>query len=130
MHYLLIPAIVAITLALVFYTTGVWAEHKGKELKKWHVNLFWIGLLFDATGTTLMSIMARGGEDIPNQLITLVHGTSGVIAILLMGIHAVWATSVMKGKNQSKKLTFHRFSVVVWAIWLIPYIAGMVMGML
>jgi uncharacterized repeat protein (TIGR03987 family) len=130
MHNLLIPAIVAITLALVFYSTGVWAEHKGKELKQWHVNLFWIGLAFDTIGTTLMSIMARGDAESTNQMITLVHGTSGAIAILLMAIHAVWATSVIRGKNQKKKLAFHKFSVVVWAIWLIPYIAGMVMGMI
>jgi uncharacterized repeat protein (TIGR03987 family) len=130
MESLLIPAIVAITLALVFYTTGVWAEHTGQELKKWHTGMFWVGLLFDTTGTTLMSIMAQGGTASSNQLITLVHGTSGGVAILLMAVHAVWATSVLKGNNRSKKQGFHKFSVVVWSIWLIPFIAGMIMGMI
>ena len=30
----LITAIVTITLALVFYTIGVWSEHRSKQLKK------------------------------------------------------------------------------------------------
>ena len=25
--------------------------------------------------------------------------------------------------------TFHRFSIVVWGIWLIPFVIGMIMGM-
>lgn len=30
----LIAAIITITLALVFYTIGVWSEHRSKQLKK------------------------------------------------------------------------------------------------
>jgi len=126
----LILAITAITLALVFYTLGVWAERRSKTIKLWHIIAFWIGLVFDTTGTLFMRMIAQSGTATSNQLIMSVHGATGVIAIALMIIHALWATVVLLGADEKKKETFHRFSIVVWAIWLIPYLAGMLMGML
>lgn len=126
----LILAITAITLALLFYTIGVWSERRSKTLKPWHLFAFWIGLLFDTTGTLTMSIIARSGTATPDQLISAIHGISGGLAIGLMIIHALWATVVLIGKNPQKKETFHRFSIVVWSVWLVPYVAGMLMGML
>ena len=32
-------------------------------------------------------------------------------------------------KNEESLLTFHRFSIFVWIVWLIPNILGMMMGM-
>lgn len=125
----LILAVTAITLALIFYTIGVWAERRSNTLRPWHVITFWIGLLFDTTGTLTMSVIAQSSAAAPSRLISAIHGISGGLAIALMIIHALWATIVLLGKDQKKKATFHRFSIVVWSIWLIPYLAGMVMGM-
>lgn len=119
----LIMAIVTITLALIFYTIGVFSERKSGTLNKFHVIIFWIGLLFDTTGTTIMSRIANGGS-----LLSL-HGITGALAIVLMLFHAVWATIVFT-KNDTKKLhNFHKFSIIVWLIWLIPYIIGLIIGM-
>ncbi len=126
----LILAIVAITLALIFYTIGVWAERRSKTLKPWHVAAFWTGLVFDAIGTLTMTVIANSGSTVTNEFAATIHGLSGVLAIALMIIHALWATIVLLKKDEKRKQTFHRFSVVVWAIWLVPYLAGMVMGML
>lgn len=107
-------AVVVITLALVFYTVGVWAERIAGRLKPWHLIFFWSGLVCDTVGTTMMMDYAGG-------LTPDVHGVTGVIAIVLMAIHAVWASIVLIRKNERLITTFHRFSVIVWAIWLIPY---------
>jgi uncharacterized repeat protein (TIGR03987 family) len=113
---------ILITLALVFYTIGVWAERLAGRLKAWHLIFFWGGLVFDTTGTAIMMEMAGGiGFDI--------HGVTGVLAILLMVIHAVWATVVLVRKDERAITTFHRFSVVVWAIWLVPYFTGFFVSM-
>lgn len=56
---MLIYAIISISLALVFYTIGVWSEKVQGQLKKWHLTIFWIGLIFDTIGTTLMSKIAK-----------------------------------------------------------------------
>jgi uncharacterized repeat protein (TIGR03987 family) len=121
---LLLYAILAISMALVFYTIGVWSEKIQGNLKTWHLIMFWIGFAFDTTGTTLMSKLANG-------VFTLnFHAVTGIAAIVLMLIHAVWATKVLIGNNKVEKRNFHRFSIIVWIIWLIPYISGAVFGMM
>ena len=120
---MLITAIITITLALVLYTIGVWGEKLQKMLKPWHVMIFWLGFVCDTTGTTLMSFMAKS----PNPF--NFHGITGGIAILLMLFHAVWATAVLIKKNDKMMRTFHKFSLIVWIIWLIPYLSGGIVGM-
>jgi TIGR03987 family protein len=120
---MLVYAIISITLALIFYTIGVWAERIQGQLKKWHLVIFWLGLIFDTTGTTLMSKIAAHG------FVLNFHGITGLLAILLMVFHAVWATIVIVKNNKEARANFHKFSIVVWIIWLIPYISGAIFGM-
>ncbi|WP_434290645.1 HsmA family protein [Clostridium botulinum] len=125
----LVFAIVTITLALAFYTAGVWSERKCNTLKKWHVITFWIGLVFDTTGTlTMEKIVKTGNTAISSNKLAL-HGITGELAIVLMLLHALWATWVLYKKDENKKVIFHKFSITVWVIWLIPYIIGMIIGM-
>lgn len=125
MSPLLTKAVTAITLALIFYTIGVWSEHKAKLLKPAHLVFFWLGLCMDTAGTMMMSKLADGA----GGGLTGVHGITGLIAIILMMIHAVWATAVLLRKDEDAALTFHRFSIIVWVIWLVPFVLGMIMGM-
>ena len=122
---LLIFAIIFITLALVFYTIGVFSERRAKTLKKWHVIVFWLGLICDMTGTGFMSEIASETTSSGNNL----HAITGVIAIVLMVIHASWATITYRSSDQVKKQNFHKFSLFVWLVWLIPYFVGMIIGM-
>ena len=52
------------------------------------------------------------------------HGLTGILAIALMLIHAIWAAVVLIKKNENMMSKFHKFSIVVWIIWLIPFISG------
>jgi uncharacterized repeat protein (TIGR03987 family) len=115
---------ILITLALVFYSTGVWSERFARYLKKWHVAAFWTGFAFDVSGTVAMS---RLSED-PFNLLKL-HTLTGQIALWLMLIHAIWATYVVIKGSESSLRQFHRYSLIVWIFWLIPYFGGMIMGM-
>ncbi len=116
-----IPMII-ISLALLFYSIGVWSERISTQLKTWHLVFFWLGLICDTWGTGLMIEMAGG-------LTFDIHGLTGLIAILLMLIHAIWATIVLIRKNELAINNFHKFSVVVWLIWLIPYLSPMAFAM-
>jgi uncharacterized repeat protein (TIGR03987 family) len=58
-----------------------------------------------------------------------VHGISGLVAIVLMLIHATWATIVLLRRDERWIVKFHRFSIAVWLIWLIPYFSPMVFAM-
>ena len=120
------PALAAIliTLALVFYSTGVWAERISRYLRGWHVFAFWTGFLFDVSGTFAMGKLS----DTPFNILDL-HTLTGQIAIWLMLVHAIWATIVVNKGIELHRKKFHTYSLVVWLIWLIPYFGGMIMGM-
>ncbi|EQK46925.1 MULTISPECIES: HsmA family protein [Paraclostridium] len=129
MSFKLIAAITAITLALVFYTIGVFSERKAKVLNKNHVITFYLGLICDTTGTFLMSQIAKSGVSGISETSAMIHGITGTIAILLMLFHAVWATWVLYKNDKEKQRVFHKFSIFVWCVWLIPYVIGAIIGM-
>ena len=76
----LMLASTAITLALVFYTVGVFGERRVGSLHVRHVVLFWCGLVCDSTGTAIMTAMARADS---GAAMPLVHAVTGVAAIVL-----------------------------------------------
>lgn len=122
--HFLIAAICVISSALVFYTIGVWGERLQKQLKAWHLVFFIAGLFADAVGTSLMEHIAK-----MTHLHDEIHSVTGMIAILLMLVHAMWALwTYFKGSARAKA-HFNRFSIIVWCIWLIPYCIGIYMGM-
>ena len=116
-------AVIVINLALLFYSIGVWSERLQGRLKIWHTAFFWLGLVCDTWGTGMMFDYV-GGMSFD------VHGISGLLAIILMFIHAIWATLVLVRKDEAMILSFHKFSIFVWLVWLIPYFSPMVVGML
>lgn len=115
-------ASVLMAAALISYTIGVWGERVVGRLKWWNFAFFVLGLIFDTIGTGMMFDYAGG-------LTFDVHGISGLLAIVLMAIHAAWALVVLLRGDERAKRTFHRFSIVVWCIWLIPYLSPMVIAM-
>lgn len=120
----LISAIVIISLALCFYSVGVWGERIQKGLKLWHVVAFTLGITADLVGTSLMEHIAHITHETDR-----LHSITGLLAVILMLIHAVWAVFTYYRGSQRAKLRFSRFSIAVWAIWLIPYCIGVYIGM-
>ncbi|MBI5477088.1 MAG: TIGR03987 family protein [Ignavibacteriales bacterium] len=124
MSPLVILSTVLISLALIFYSIGVWAERFSRYLKSWHVVTFWLGFTFDVSGTFAMHRLAKGPFNILDT-----HTLTGQIALWLMLAHATWATYVTRKGSDELRTKFHRYSLVVWLIWLIPYFGGMYIGM-
>lgn len=129
MSGILIFSILTISLALVFYTIGVWSERKSSALRMWHVIILWMGLIFDITGTLSMVMIARSGTTSTSAVSSTIHGVSGAAALVLIAFHVLWATVVLGKQDGKKNLSFHKFSLIIWTLWLIPYFIGMVMGM-
>lgn len=116
-------AAVIINLALLFYSIGVWSERFQGRLKVWHTAFFWLGLVCDTVGTGMMFDYVGGmSYDI--------HGYSGLLAIILMLVHAVWATVVLLRHDEKMIVNFHKFSVLVWLIWLVPYFSPVLLRMI
>ncbi|MDZ4169274.1 MAG: HsmA family protein [Coriobacteriia bacterium] len=122
---LIVPAII-MSLAFVFYTTGVWAERAARDLKTWHVVMFWLGIVCDSVATEMMfrMLVANGGVS------DWSHTLTGAAALGLMAVHAIWATWTRWRGSESARRGFHRYSVAVWAVWLIPYLGGMIAGIM
>ena len=74
----LIIATVAISLALLFYTWGVFGERRHGSLSLKYVLLFWAGLTCDTTGTLIMSNIASQS----NVTGFGIHGITGALAIV------------------------------------------------
>jgi uncharacterized repeat protein (TIGR03987 family) len=120
----LILSTVLITLALLFYSLGVWSERLARYLKTWHLAAFWMGFGFDLSGTYAMHRMAQAPFDI-----LALHTLTGQIALWLMLAHATWATLVVRQGSEKARRGFHRFSLIVWLVWLVPYFGGMIVAM-
>jgi len=107
--------------ALSLYSIGVWGAVLARYLRPWHAAFFWLGFLADLTGTELMRRLAGG-------LHWSLHTATGAVALFLMLGHAIWATIVLRRRHEPALKTFHRISVTVWSIWLIPFVTGLVLG--
>lgn len=118
MSSLLITAIVCMVSALTVYSIGIWSVRISGRLKIWQAALFWIGLVFDVTGTVIMAQMAgKMGFD--------VHGITGVLAIMLMLGNAIWAVVVLTSKKEGILRNYRQFSLIVWIIWLVSFFTGL-----
>ena len=114
-------AVITISLALVMYTIGVWSERAAGTLKPWHLAFFGAGVVFDTIGTAAMSGLAGGFR-------LNLHGATGLIALVLMVIHAVWAAVTLVRNQPSELRGFHRFSLFAWGFWLIPFALGAILN--
>ncbi|MGL5681902.1 MAG: HsmA family protein [Marinifilaceae bacterium] len=122
--HILLPAVISISMALVCYTIGVWSERIQHTLKGWHTLFFVFGLVFDFIGTSLMTHIA-----IVTGHHNTVHAISGIVAIVLMTIHATWAVWTYFKGTERMKHNFNKFSIFVWIMWLIPFFIGMYIAM-
>lgn len=117
MNAMLVTATLAILTAAVIYSIAVFAEYRSHQLKPWHLALFWTGLVFDTLGTTLMGRIAGGFE-------LNLHGVLGILAIVIMFVHATWATIVLFIGRERFMRNFHHFSLTAWALWMLSLVTG------
>ncbi|MEA3457119.1 MAG: HsmA family protein [Candidatus Thermoplasmatota archaeon] len=117
-------AVILILLALTCYSVGVFSEKISGRLKPWHVVAFWVGLLFDTTGTALMSTLSDDDSES-----NFLHLLTGIIAIGSMAFHAILASIVLRSGNEKLLTKFPNFSLFIWVIWLLSFVTGMFLNM-
>lgn len=111
----------AMILALILYSIGVWGAKLAGRLKAWQLAFFWCGFVCDTVGTTLMWRIAGKPE-------FNLHAATGELAIALMALHATWATAALVLNRERVLHGFHRFSLTVWALWLVPFFSGAILA--
>lgn len=126
---MIIKLIIAITLALLFYSYAIINGKMGDELKVGHVIALWLGVVANVAGVMYMGAIEEISEVGTSSTIMNVHGMLGGLATALMLGVSIAATVIYFGKNERRKTNFHRWSLYFWLFWLIPYIVGVIFGM-
>ncbi len=70
-----------------------------------------------------------GAAETGSPGLTQVMAVTGALALIVMAVHAAWALAVVRRGREPELVGFHRFSLWVWALWLVPYVTGMVGSM-
>ena len=110
------------TLALLLYTIATWAGVKSGALKKWHLFLFWGGLVADISGTVVIAVMAGG-------FVMNIHSILVTIALIAMTINNIMATKALQSKDENQIASFpKKVSIPVWVIWMASYVAGLMLS--
>jgi len=115
-------AVVGILLAATLYSVAVFAERRAGILRPWHLAVFWVGFVADTTATTMMSAITGGIQ-------MDIHGVLGASAILIMLVHSTWATIVLLRKQETAMRQFHKFSLAVWALWMVTLVSGFALAL-
>lgn len=118
---------VFIVLAFLFYSWAVWGAYIERELCPFFVVVFLAGFLFDLVGTSPM---------IGQTTQLSFHAVLGVMALVVMGLHGVWACLVNRQtvtnrrhlvthqKPTTASRLFHTWSPWAYAFWILTFISG------
>ena len=120
----IVVGLVALLVALVFYSIGTWGAFRSGAVTRRHVTYLWIGFAFDVLATAMMAI-AAGGLDL-SPLADLLHtvvaflGMFGMLAVAVVGSRAL-------ARGSSTALArLSRWVVAPWAIWVFVFVWGMI----
>ena len=119
---LLLYAVIFFTIALVLYSISVWSERLQCHLKTWHLVIFGLGVIADAVATWLTI-------EFVGAIVFTPHAIFGFTSLFLMALHFIWAVAVYVGDRKAGMSQFHRFSLLVWSVWMLSYITGFVSGL-
>ena len=103
--------------ALVLYTTAIWADWFRGELRRWMVITFGVGLASDMIGTfAFCATVTDVWRPTP-------HILTGTASLVIMALHFLWAVLAMRRGGRSKAL-FQRWSIPAWTLWLVSFLSG------
>ncbi len=124
MNSILIKAVITVTIALLFYSLGVFIEQRTGQVSKKVLIFMTIGVILDMSSTALMII---GSRKIP----ITVHGFIGYSALIAMLIDTIliWRFWRKNGiSHVSRSLNIYTRLAYAW--WVIAYIAGAIIATL
>lgn len=116
---MVIIAIFAVIAALIFYSIATWKELLTSGLKKINIVLYWIGLIFDISGTLIMSFISQGFS-------MNFHSFAGLSALLLMLIKTIYSTKQLVTNNTEKTVAYKSVTVIIWIVWVAVFINGII----
>lgn len=113
---------IALIVALVLYSIGVWGAFRAKAFSGKHLTMIWLGVAFDVIATLMMAISAGGSlqwDTAANKL----HTALALAAFFGM-VGVASAVSPLKVSEKARK-ALTRIAIAPWALWLGVYVWGM-----
>jgi uncharacterized repeat protein (TIGR03987 family) len=119
---MILISVISITTALVLYTIAIWRNWRMRLLTTAQIILLWFGLAADALATQVMGLSIEG------EIVWDFHTISGYLGLGLMAVLAVMGSWAKWSEREAVLMSFHRFAIPIWIIWVASYATGVVIG--
>lgn len=114
----IIIGLLALLVALVTYSIGVWSAFRRKTVNGRDVTLLWVGVAFDMLATAMMAVQIGGfARDL--------HTAVALLAWAGMTAAAALATWAWRGADGARA-TVARWMVAPWVFWVAVFVYGMI----
>lgn len=124
----LIFALGAMILSLVFYTLGVIGERKSKSINKVNIILFWLGFICISIGIYFISGIVQSSIESTDIATSMLQSLVSMISVFIMLFHCVWGSWALIRNNESQQKIFHKYSLIIWIVWLVPYLISIMLA--
>ena len=116
--------VLAVVVAMVLYSIGVWGAFRSKKFSQRNVMFILVGVVFDVIATGGMFI-AAGNRFQFDTLFNIVHTTIallGFFGMLAVGITGTWAVQT---KKEELLASLSRWALAPWAVWAVSFVLGL-----
>ncbi len=130
MSKVVLASIIFMSLALLLYSAGVFLERKDKEVWPRHAVLYGIALAFDIISVTIITVYAglKTGDPIPTVITSNVNIIEELVGVVLLSVNVIWAIAVLREGTDKQLEIYHKFSLIIWVLWLAMYFLGLRTG--
>jgi hypothetical protein len=120
----IIIGLVALLLALVLYSLGVWRGYRADGYSTGLLGVLWVGVAFDILATSMMAIQAGGLDLRPGA--PLVHTVLALAALGGMIVGTAVASWALSTHREPLQHVVSRALLAPWALWVAVFLWGMV----
>lgn len=116
--------VLAVIVAMVLYSIGVWGAFRSKRFSQRNVMFILAGVVFDVIATGGMFV-AAGNRFQFDTTFNIVHTTVallGFFGMLAVGIAGTWGVQAKKDELLAK---LSRWALAPWALWAVSFVLGL-----
>lgn len=114
----IVIGVLALLVALVAYSIGVWGAFRARGVRTRDLVWLWVGFAFDVVATAMMAIQIGGiGRDLHTVLAFV--GMFGMLAAAVVG---TWA---YRTGRDPLRMAVPRWAIVPWVVWVGVFVWGM-----
>lgn len=113
--------ILAVIIALVLYSIGVWGAFRSGKVSRRGLMILWGGFGFDVLATLMMAIQAKGISNDLHSILALI----ALVGMLLVISLSTWA-HCQHQSNAQLKMQLTRWMLAPYLLWVFVFIWGMI----